>query len=368
MKTFKYRLYPTKKQIEFFELQLNAHRFLYNSALEHKILCYKKYNKYITCYDQTLSLKEIRNYDEQFINCNYSSLQQTLRRLDKAYKAFFSRIKKGETPGFPRFKNKNQFNTIQYASIGDGCQIKNNKLYLQNIGEIKVKWHRKIEGKIKTLYVTRKNDKYYVNFFVENVPNILPKTGKQIGIDVGIEHFLVTSDELYIDSPKYLRESEPILKMRSQRLCRRKKGSERRDKAKKLVAKIHEKIANQRLDFVHKITTMLVKENDVIVIEKLQIQNMVKNKHLAKNISDAGWGMFFQILKYKAENAGKKVIEINSKGTSQICSVCGNVVKKSLSIRIHNCPFCFSIMNRDLNASINILNKAWVEPSVLTCF
>ena len=367
IKTFKYRLYPTKNQINSIEQQLNVHRFLYNCALEHRIIIYSLSEKGINYSSQSKDLIEIRQQDISFQNCNFSSLQQTLRRLDKSYKSFFNRIKRNETAGFPRFKGKDRFNTIQYGSIGDGCQIKNNKLYLQNIGEIKVKWHRPIEGKIKTLYITKKNGHYYVCFFVEVKNNILPKTGKKIGIDVGLEFFLVTSDELYIDPPKYFRKSQIKLKQRQQRLSRRKKGSTRRNKAKKLVAKTHEYIANQRRDFHHKIAKILIEENDIIVVEKLQIRNMIKNHHLAKSITDAGWGQFIQILKYKAENAGKEVIEVNPKGTSQTCSVCGNIVKKDLSIRIHNCPFCSSILNRDYNAALNILQKAWIEPSVLAC-
>ena len=358
-------MYPTRKQTDAIESQLNSHRFLYNSALEHKISYFKHSGKSISYNTQAKTLKEIREFDEKLSQCNYSSLQQTLRRLDKAYQSFFRRIKQGDTPGFPRFKVRDRFSTISYGSFGDGCSIKNSKLYLQNIGEIKVNWYRPLQGNIKTIYVTKKNDRYYACFFLNTLPNIPPKTGKEIGIDVGLEHFLVTSDELYIDPPKYFRKSELKLKQRQQRLSRRKKGSNRRSKAKHLVAKIHEHIANQRLDFCHKIARMLVNENDVIVIEKLQIQNMIKNRHLAKSIADAGWGMFFQILKSKAEEADKQVIEVNPRGTSQTCSICGNVVKKDLSVRIHDCPNCSSVLNRDHNAALNILNKARTELSVL---
>lgn len=368
IKTFKHRLYPTRKQIESIESQLNSHRFLYNCALEHRITLYTLSGKGIGYNYQAKDLVEIRLQDDSFFMCNYSSLQQTLRRLDKSYKAFFNRIKRKETAGFPRFKNKERFNTIQYGSFGDGCQIKNNKLYLQNIGEIKIKWHRQIQSRIKTLYITKKNDRYYVCFFVEVKPNLLPKTGKEIGIDVGLESFLVTSNELYIDPPQYFRKAQIKLKKRQQRLSRRKKGSTRRAKSKYIVAKTHEHTANQRRDFHHKIAKIIVEENDIIVVEKLKIRNMVKNHHLAKSIADAGWGQFIQILKNKAEEAGKKVIEVDPKGTSQICSICGETVKKDLSIRINSCPYCSSVLNRDYNASLNILNKARTELSVLSQF
>jgi putative transposase len=367
IKTYKYRLYPTRDQKNSIDWQIELHRRLYNSALEHRITCYKHFSQSINYHEQATSLKQLREENNDFLVCNFSSLQQTLRRLDKAYKSFFSRITRGETAGFPRFKGKDRYNTIQYGSFGDGCSIKNNRLRLQNIGEVKVKWHRPLIGKTKTVYITKKNGNYYGCFFQEIETKDKPKTGKECGVDVGIDHFLVTSDEMYIDNPKYFREAEVELKMRQQRLARRKKGSVRRNKAKHLVAKTHEKIANQRRDFLHKIAKILIDEYDTIVVEKLIIKNMIKNKHLSKSISDAGWGMFLQILKSKAEEAGKRVIEVDPKGTSQMCSTCGEKVKKSLAVRIHDCPYCSTILNRDFNASLNILNKARTEPSVLAC-
>ena len=371
-RTFKYRLYPTTSQIKKIDNQLYLHRYLYNCALEHRITCYKNFNKSIGLYDQTYTLKNIRVEDPRFAECNRGSLVVTLMRLDKAYSNFFRRVKRGEKPGFPRFKGRGRFNSIHYGIYGNGCKIKGDRLYLQNIGEVKVRWHRPIEGRIKTVFVSRKNDKYYTGFMVETEIKPLPVTGNEIGIDVGLNDFLVTSDNLYIDNPRYFRTSEEKLKKTQQELSRRKLRSGRWYKSKKLVSGIHEKITNQRKDFHHKIARILINENDMIAVEKLQIKNMVKNKYLSKSISDAGWGEFISILKGKAEGAGREVIEVDPKGTSQRCSGCGNIVPKDLSVRIHDCPYCGLVLPRDLNSAkevrnlaLNIMQRAREAPSAL---
>ncbi len=364
IKVYKYRLYPTGKQSKSLTSQLEGHRYLYNQALAQRKEVYEQTGKGISYTAQATGLlPELRKENGILAICNYSSLQQTLRRLDKSFKAFFRRIKTGEKAGYPRFKSADRFNTITYATFGDGCQIKENRLYLQNVGCIKVKWHRPINGTVKSLYVTRRNNKWYVSFIVKCAVNHLPTTNKVIGIDVGLKSFITTSDGEQIALPKYLYQSERKLKKAQRLLSRRKKGSARRRKARVLVAKYHERIANQRLDFYHKVAHLLVKNYDGFVVENLNIKNMVKNKYLAKSIHDAGWGMFLKILKDKAESAGRWYQEISPNGTSQICSSCGNIVKKSLAVRVHSCPHCGLSVCRDVNAAQNILQKAWIEPS-----
>jgi len=363
-KVFKYKLYPTKNQIYSIIFQLKGHRFLYNQALEQRKKIYKETGKGINYTTQaTTLLPKLKKENKNLVLCNYSSLQQTLRKLDKSFKSFFHRIKSGEKAGYPLFKSADRFNSIIYASLGDGCQIKANRLYLQNIGCIKVKWHRPIIGNIKTVTVIRKNNKWYASFVVECKPNYLPKTNKSIGIDVGLNHFISTSDGMQIRSPKYLRQSERKLTKSQRQLSHKKNGSNRRKKARILVAKNHEKVSNQRLDFCHKTTYFLVQNYDGFAVENLNIKNMSKNRYLAKSISDAGWGMFLNILKSKAENAGRGYKEIDPKWTSQKCSTCGEIVKKSLAVRMHNCPHCGLSLDRDINAALNILQKAWIEPS-----
>ena len=359
IKTYKYKIYPTKKQVVSLESQLEGHRFLYNQALFQKKEVYEQTGKGLGYTAQATGLlPKLKKESKNLALCNYSSLQQTLRRLDKSYKAFFRKIKTGQKAGYPRFKTAERFNTVNYASFGDGCQIKENRLYLQNVGCIKVKWHRSIDGNIKTLSVTRRNNKRYVSFVVECATNFLPVTGKVVGIDVGLNAFVTTSDGVQISSPKYLRQSKRKLSKAQRLLSRRKKGSARRRKARIFVSKHYEKIANQRLDFCHKIAHWLVKNYDGFSVENLNIKNMVKNRHLAKSISDAGWGMFLNILKCKAESAGRWYQEIIPNGTSQECSQCGSVVKKSLAVRVHNCPYCGLSLDRDVNAALNILKKA----------
>jgi putative transposase len=367
IKAFKYRLYPTRKQSYSLALQLGAHCYLYNQALEERKETYEKTSKGVTYSAQaTRLLPKLRRESETVTLCNYSSLQQTLRRLDKAFKAFFRRVKAGEEePGYPRFKPTTRFNTISYATLGDGCQIKENRLYLQNVGCVKVKWHRPLKGKIKTLSVTRRNRKWYVSFVVECSSEPVPETGKEIGIDVGLKAFITTSDGGQIEPPKYLRKSEKQLAKAQKKLSRRQKDSNRRRKAARLVAKKHEHITNQRLDFCHKVAFSLVKAYDGFAVETLNIKGMVKNKHLSKSISDASWGIFLRVLKGKAESAGRWCREVPSNGTSQMCSNCGEIVKKPLAIRTHNCPHCGLILDRDLNAAKNILKRARTGPSVL---
>lgn len=364
VRVFKYRLYPTGKQVKALISQLDGHRFLYNQALAQRKEIYEQTGKGIGYPAQATGLlPKLKKENENLATCNYSSTQQTLRKLDKSFKAFFRRIKAGEKAGYPRFKTADRFNTIAYASLGDGCQIKESRLYLQNIGCIKIKWHRPIDGNIKTLSVTRRNNKWYVSFIVECEPVKLPKTGKNIGIDVGLNAFVTTSEGKQIDPPKYFRDAERKLAKAQRRLSRRKKSSNRRKKARILVSKHHERIANKRLDFCHKVARFLVSSYDGFAVENLNIKNMVKNKHLSKSVSDAGWGMFLGILKYKAENAGRWYQEVIPNGTSQRCSSCGEVVKKSLAVRVHNCPYCGLSLNRDVNAALNILQKAWIKPS-----
>jgi putative transposase len=367
LKTYKYRLYPTKKQVDSLALQLDGHRFLYNTALAQRKELYEKENKSINYSSQaTALLPKLKKENSNMALCNYSSLQQTLRRLNKSFNAFFNKIKSGTgKAGYPRFKAADRFNTINYATLGDGCQIKNDKLYIQNAGYIKIKWHRAITGSVKTLSIVRRNDKWYVVFSVEfeNIP--LPKTGKRIGIDVGLIDIVSSSDKKHKrKADRFFRRSEKKVIKAAQRVSRRKKGSNRRKKARVLLAKAHEKIANQRLDSYHKITSKLVKEYDLFGVEKLNILNMVKNHRLAKSINDAAWGLLLSILKYKAESAGREFIKVNPRNTSKECSVCGYINEGlRLSDREWTCPECGTTHDRDDNAALIILART--EPSVL---
>ena len=233
------------------------------------------------------------------------------------------------------------------------------------MGWVRIKLHRSIAGKIKTIGIKRHYDKWYVifNCAVEMIP--LSYSDREIGIDVGLESFAVTSDNEIIENPRFMKEAEAILRKAQRRVSRRKKGGSNRRKAVKLLAKHYAKVRNQRKDFAHKESRKIVNNYGYISIEDLNIKGMMQNHYLAKGIGDAAWGMFLNFAAYKAEEAGRFFVKINPSGTSQICSVCGAEVPKSLSDRIHNCHNCGTIMSRDLNSAHNILalgRRVW-EPT-----
>ena len=355
IKTYKHRLYPTKAQVSILYPVLYLCRFLYNCMLEHRIRCYKA-GKSMNRQSQQDELPNIKKEFPEYKDVHSQVLQEVTFRLQKAFDAFFLRIKKGEKPGFPRFKGRAQFDTFCYPQ--SGFSINGNKLSLSKIGDIKILMHRPIEGKILNCSITHKNGKFYACFACEVEAEILPPTGSSVGIDVGISDFVITSDGEFVPKSNNYHKAERRLKYLQRMVSRRKKGSNRRKKAVKRLAKAHEKVANQRKDLAHKTSAKLIKENDLIAHEDLTIQNMVKNHNLAKSISDAGWSMLFQFLSYKAANAGRQVVAVPPAYTSQICSGCGSIVQKKLSERWHNCPYCGLSIQRDVNAAINILAMA----------
>jgi putative transposase len=354
-KAFLYRLYPNKVQSVKLDGLLDIARELYNSCLQERRDAYKMQGESLNYYDQANELKELRQVIPEVSQLNFSATQDMLRRLDKAFKAFFRRIKSGEKPGYPRFKGRNRFNSITFPTYGDGCKLKDSKLYIQNVGWLKVKVHRSLEGQIKTVTLKRDCGKWYVVF--SNTVEIEPlsPSDKQVGIDVGIESFAVTSDGEFIENPRYLKISQRRLRIAQRKVSRRKNGSYNRRKAVKLLAKLHLKIRNQRKDFAHKVSRQIVDTYGFIAVEDLHINNMVKNHHLAQSINDAGWGDFINLLSYKAEWASRKLAKVKPHGTSQMCSVCGLKVPKDLSIRMHHCPNCGISLHRDFNAALNIL-------------
>ena len=336
---------------------LESCRVLYNCALEQRKVAYKQFGISLNYYHQADELKGLKETFAHYKQLHSQVLQDVLKRADKAFQNFFRRVKFGEKAGYPRFKGKGWYDSFTYPQSGFSLSANskgNQRLKLSKIGEIKVRLHRAVQGTIKTCTIKKELNHWYVCFSCEVEPDILPKTYKHIGIDVGIEKFAALSDGSLIENPKFLRKSEAKLKHEQRSLSRKKKGSNSRKKQKTKLAKIHRKIKNQRNDFLHKESTKLVKAYDTIVFEDLRIKNMVKNHHLAKSISDASWSRFIEYTSYKAESAGKEVILVNPRNTSQICSGCGNMVKKSLAARTHKCP-CGLVLDRDINAAINIL-------------
>jgi len=357
MKTYKYRLYPTKQQKQLLAETLESCRVLYNCALEQRKVAYRQFGVSVRRLDQQAELLEIKEYFPKYKGIHSQVLQEVILRVDKSFQNFFRRLKNNETPGYPRFKGKGWYDSFTYPQSGFSLSD-NSKGYqrvkLSKIGNVKVKLHRCIKGTIKTCTIKREVDQWYVCFACVVEPEVLPETHKSVGIDVGLEKFAALSDGMMVNNPRYFRKSEAKLKHEQRKLSRKQKGSNSRKKQKHKLAKIHRKIKNQRNDFLHKESCKLVKTYDTIVFEDLKVKNMVKNHHLAKSISDASWSKFIEYTTYKAESAGKQVILVNPRNTSQICSSCGNTVKKSLSVRTHKC-LCGLILDRDTNAAINIL-------------
>ncbi len=329
---------------------------IYNQSLEQRIKAYKEEGKSISVYNQMKQLPALRKYSPEFKAVGSQVLQDVIQRVDRAYKAFFRRVKdKNGKAGFPRFKSTNRYDS--FALKQTGWKLEGRYLYIKNVGRFKLFFSRHIEGKIKTITIRRTStDKWFVAFSCDNVPvKEFPETTKEIGIDVGMKSFCTDSEGNQIENPKYFRQSEKLLRYRQRSLCRKKKGSHRKQKARLLVAKAHEKVSNQRKDFLHKTANSYINNFNAIYIENLTIKGMVKNRHLSKSISDCSWGMFFNFLSYKAAEAGRTVVKVQPYNTSQICSGCGEKVHKSLAVRIHKCPFCNTVLDRDHNASLNIL-------------
>ena len=358
LKTYKYWLYPTKKQTEKLDWTLETCRILYNSCLVDRNCHYEETGKGLSRLKQQKILTKDKKNIEYLKSIHSQVLQDVLFRVEKAYKNFFRRLKdKSGKAGYPRFKNQGRYDSITYTQ--SGFEIIDDKLKLSKIGHIKLKQHRQIDGRLKTCNIKKEINRWYVCFSVEYTPNIKPIPNKQIGIDVGIKSFAVLSDGKVINNPKYLIYSEERLIKKQRRLSNKTKGSNNRKKAKVSVARLHKKVSNQRKDFQHKLSRQIVDNYGYIKVEDLQIKNMVKNHNLGKSISDAGWGQFVSFLTYKAEEAGCYVEKVNPRNTSKSCSVCGYIYKDmTLSIRKWTCPVCHTEHDRDVNASINILNTA----------
>lgn len=353
LKTFKYRLYPTPKEKEAIEQTLMLCRWLYNSALEQRIFAYKNRNVSVSYNKQQNELPQLKRELPEYKQIHSQVLQDVLKRLDRSYQNFFRRIKKGEKAGFPRYQGRNRFNSFTYPQ--SGFSLQGNQLKLSKIGTVRVNVHRPLEGKVKTCTIVRQNNAYYVAFSCE-VEQKVQLTGKQVGIDLGVSDLAITSDRRFHKNHQYLRHSEKQLKRLQRIVSRRKRGSNRRKKAVRLLAKKHEKIANQRKDRNHKVSRELVNEYDLIVFEDLNIKGMVKNHRLAKSIHEVAWNQLVTFTMYKAEEAGKEVKLVDPYNTTQECFNCGEIVKKTLADREHRCS-CGYVEHRDINAAKNILKR-----------
>ncbi|MEO8392501.1 MAG: transposase [Chloroflexota bacterium] len=361
IRTYQYRLFPTHQQQRTLDDMLDVARQFYNYALQYRRERWQE-SRYSVSYNQQTGMwRDWRNEtpdDNPLRLLNMSAGQQLLRRLDKAYGEFL----KGNR-GLPRFKGKNRFHSLEFRH-GDGCKLKQGErtlFYIQNVGDVKVKFHRPLPGgaTIQHVILKRSCRKWYVYLQIEfDAPVLSVHAGEAVGIDVGISALLTLSNGVKVKNPRWLREAQARLRVAQRRLSRRKRGSHRRRKAAFQVAKLHEHVANTRKDFWHKTTRQLADTYSLIAIEDLRLAFMTHNQHLALSAHDAALGLFRQLLTYKAESAGGEVVAVNAYNTSQVCSCCGALVPKDLSVRVHDCPHCGVSLDRDENAARNILSLA----------
>lgn len=340
-KSYKYRIFPSKAQVTRLEQTLGVCAELYNAALQERRDAYRLERKSIRYLDQQNQLPEIKASRDDVAAIHSQVLQDVLRRLDKAFQTFFRRVKAGEKAGFPRFRSRKRYDSFTYSQ--SGFSLKDSKLQLSKVGDIRVKLHRPIQGDIKTLTVTRcASGKWFACFSVEIEPVPLPACERSVGVDVGLAHFATLSTGEQIANPRFFRTDEKAL------------AKAQRKEHRKAARRIHERIANRRRNFAHQLSHALVSHFGVIVFESLNIKGMVKNHCLAKSISDAAWNQLVQFTLYKAENAGRRCVQVDPRNTSKRCSACGTWVEKSLSERVHHCS-CGLSLGRDHNAAINIL-------------
>src|SRR5216683_1975034 len=359
-RAFKYRAYPTRQQGLALEAQVYEACRLYNSALDERRSAWRMNRISLNYYDQAKQLKEIRAAGDLGV-ANFSACQDILHRVEKSFVAFFRRVEAGEKAGYPRFRSRFRYDSLTWPSWGDGCGLRaSGRLYLQGIGDLKIKWHRPLPAAatIKAVTARRQAGHWYVCFSVDMLaPQPLPVSDLAVGVDVGLTTFALISDGTEIANPRHFRAAERRLRLAQRKLARRSKRSRRRLKARQEVARVHIHIANQRRDFHHQTAHALVDTYGLIAVEDLNVKGLAASM-LAKSVHDAGWSQFVSILSNKAACAGRTLVKVNPAGTTQRCSACGEHVPKTLAQRVHDCRACGLVLARDLNAALNVLHLA----------
>jgi putative transposase len=358
-KTFRYRIYPTKRQEQTLNDQLAICCELYNAALQERRDAWRLNRKSISWFDQNRQLTEIKQCRADVAAVNANVLEETLKRVRLAFSAFFTRMNSSASPGYPRFRSVSRYDSITFRQIGNA--LSGSKLRLSKIGNVRIKLHRPLVGTIKTLTVKREAGRWFALFVVECAAEPLPFSPNTIGVDVGLTTFATLSDATKIENPRWFRVAQAKLRRLQRRVARRRKGSNRRRKAVLLLQRFHNHVRDQRRDFHHKASRKIVNANGLIVVEDLNIKGLAAGM-LAKSVNDAGWANFLFMLAYKAESAGRVFVKVDPRGTSQTC-ICGTEVRKTLAERRHLCLSCGLSADRDHVSAQIILDRASGSPS-----
>jgi putative transposase len=381
-RSYKFLLRPTTKQEAALTTCLEDTRQLYNAALEERREAWRCGRHRVTFYSQDAQLKEIRAADpERYGRWSFTCERAAIRRLDRAFQAFFRRVKAGDKPGYPRFKGRGWWDSVEWPA-GNGARWDSapystaTRVYLQGVGHVRVHQHRAIKGRVKTITVKRDSGRWYVVLSCDDVPaEPLEPTGSAAGIDMGLASFLTTSDGTQVPNPRKLAASTGQLAAAQRDLAHKQRGSSRRGEAVEKIGRLHEKVRRQRLDHAHKTSLALVRDYDLIAHENLQVTNMIRRPRprpdgdgghqpngaaakagLNKSIHDAGWGLFLRILSAKAESAGRTVIAVNPCRTSQRCAQCGHTEAGNRTSQAEfRCLACGHHAHADVNAALNIL-------------
>lgn len=362
-KAYKFRIYPNRQQTELIQKTFGCTRYVYNYYLAKRKELYKSEKKTLNYNACSANMTQMKKDKEWLKEVDATALQSSIRDLDEAYQNFFRRVKNGEAPGYPRFKSKHDNRkSFKSKTVGANIKLLDKHIQLPKLGLVHCRISKQVEGRILSATIGQNpSGKYFVSVLCTDMEwQPLDPTGAIVGVDLGLKEICVTSDNQHFQNHKYLANSQKKLARLQRQLSRKSKGSANRNKARIKVARLHEKVANQRLDSIHKMTTALVRDYDLIAMETLMPKNMMKNRKLAKAISDAAWGEIARQLEYKSKWYGKCLVRVDRFfPSSQTCNACGykNTATKDLAIREWDCPHCGVHHDRDVNAAKNILDE-----------
>jgi putative transposase len=368
-KTYQFRIYPTNKQTNILNTWLGLCCETYNAALDERKSAYRMAGVSLSYSHQCAELPECKAVRPELSEVPAQVLQDAMKRVDRAYDDFFRRIEQGQKPGYPRFKSRFRYDSLTFKQYGNSFHVltgsKKHKgtLVLAKLGHVKMVMHGAIKGTPKTAIVKRTpTGKWFVNMSVEiedvqrdEEGDVMPPSSEEVGIDVGLKTFAYLSSGEQIANPRFFRTEEAALTRAQRKFSQAPRGSNQREKKRKVVARVHERIRNRRKNFLEQEVCKLIKRFGFIAVEALVVRNMIKNPKLSKSIADASWSMFFTHLLCKAEEAGREVVRVKPAYTSQTCSACGHRQPMPLSVRVYECSHCGLVIHRDHNGSLNIL-------------